>query len=70
MAIFNIHEILRGKLHEISCGNESSKTQNGHISFKTVEKWKNKGTLFSPTFKVQESNVPLYFNYWTVLNKK
>ena len=38
MAVFKIHEMLRGKFHEISCGNESSKTQNGHISFKTVEK--------------------------------
>ena len=47
---------------------KKSKTQNGHISFKAVQKPKNKGTLLSSTLKVQENKVPLFFHFQTVLN--
>ena len=49
---------------------KKSKTQNGHISFKAVQKPKNKGTLLSSTLKVQENKVPLFFHFRTVLNEK
>ena len=45
------------------------KSQNHHISFKTVRTRKNKGTLFSSTFKVQESKLPYFFRFLTVLNE-
>ena len=43
--------------------------QNGNISFKTVQNPKNNGTLLSSTLKVEESNVPLFFEFKTVLNE-
>ena len=61
--------MLRGKFHEISWGIESSKSQNGHILFKTVQKLKYKGTLLSWTLKVGENKVPLFFHFSTVLNE-
>ena len=43
--------------------------KNSNISFKTVLNLKTNDTLLSPTFKVEESKVPLFFGFWTVLNE-
>ena len=58
-----------GKFMKFHVGMKVQKHKMVISHLKQSKNEKNKGTLLSSTFKVQESKVPLFFGFWTVLNE-